>query len=765
MNHFKKLMSAAMALTLVVSLFSGCDAESVPEAVPVETTAAAPTASTARADAIIGSLEQEVTRLVKLEAVDLHMYGDDVRSADFSVMPDSYDLRERGFVPPVRSQGNWGTCWGFACTSAAEISALSEMGLTAEDYEKTAGMPMDLSEKHLAWFANGALPALEDYPEGQYPYPGLETHAGEGVHNPKEDEAGTNERYQSGGFMAYATGMYSAGMGPALESKYPYAAADGSASTAEDWSLPEEARFDISLELENSYILPSPAGVDENGKYVYNEYGTYSIKNELLHGRAVSIAYHADQSMDPEALLNRMRDEVKALGVPCTDEQVDTFLRYASLGELTLDDLTAEDLAFTLKVLYIIQAGMSPDEAIAKVDAMTEEEIRNVFNAAASQETAEEETEAVEETEAAEETQETLGEEIDLQALAEKLGFDYDELLAEKERSDAANSDVYINVDTYAQYTNTQDAGPNHAVTIVGWDDNYSVDNFLEDKQPPADGAWIARNSWGEDYGNEGYFYLSYYDQTICLPESYDFVTSYKAGVPQSVSIVGMDYMTTGSYPSIHMEDACSYANIFTMDPGENVLRYVSVLCGDLNTEVTAEVYLLNENAAVPTDGILLDRVVKDLRYGGYYRIPLSHDVSIPDGSRIGVVVTQRIRTGENAEYAVPYAIAANQDLQRDIALLMNDGKITGTYGIGHIGQGESWVYQNGQWYDWADVIEDLKQTNELANYFSYDNLGIKVYAYSLAELEGLHQFEEGVPYHGMTLRECADCSYCVINP
>ena len=64
-----------------------------------------------------------------------------------------------------------------------------------------------------------------------------------------------------------------------------------------------------------------------------------------------------------------------------------------------------------------------------------------------------------------------------------------------------------------------------------------------------------------------------------------------------------------------------------------------------------------------------------------------------------------------------------------------------------------------------ADVIEDLKQTNELANYFSYDNLGIKVYAYSLAELEGLHQFEEGVPYHGMTMRECADCSYCVINP
>ena len=761
MNRFKKFVSALLVLTLMLSVFSACGAKPEPETVPAGTTAAAeaaPAPAAGRADALIEFLEEEVSKLTVIGGVDLHVYGDDVRSADFSVMPESYDLRDRGFVPPVKDQGNWGACWGFASTSAAEISLLSELGVTYEDYEQMMGQPLDLSEKHLAWFANGHLPELEDYPEGEYPYPGLENQAGEGICNSKEEAEGVNVRYSSGGFLTYATGLYASGMGPALETKYPYTAADGSSSTARDWSLPEEARFDISWELENSYILPSPATVNENGEYAYNEYGTYSIKNELLHGRAVSIAYHADQSMDPEARLNILIDNYEAMGVPGTREEFKTFVLFYSFGELTFEDLTAEELAFALKLLLVVQNKMDPDEAVAVVDGLTEEEVSAAFNP------------QVESEEEAEEEEESEEEEIDYYALAEKLGFDYDEILASMEAEEEAEAEesvpeVYINTETYAQYTDTPLIGVNHAVTIVGWDDHYSAKNFLKDKQPPADGAWIVRNSWGEKYGVDGYFYLSYYDQTICLPESYDFVTSYKAGAPRSVSIVGMDFMTTGFYPSVHTEEASSYGNIFTMDPGENVLRYVSVLCGDLDTEVTADVYLLNEDATVPNDGKLLDRVVKDLRYGGYYRLPLSHDFVIPDGSRIGVVVTQRFNTGDAVKFAVPYALSANLEYYNDLQLLAA-GKTSGAaYGIGRIGQGESWIYQDGQWYDWADVIGDLKDTYERANYFSYDNLGIKVYSYPMAELNELHNFDESVSYHGASMSVCSDCSYSVINP
>ena len=75
----------------------------------------------------------------------------------------------------------------------------------------------------------------------------------------------------------------------------------------------------------------------------------------------------------------------------------------------------------------------------------------------------------------------------------------------------------YYNADTggYSDLTTRSGKRINHIVTIVGWDDNYSKDNFLSKSKVTADGAWIAKNSWGSDWGDEGYFYLSYQDPNI----------------------------------------------------------------------------------------------------------------------------------------------------------------------------------------------------------------------------------------------------------
>lgn len=54
---------------------------------------------------------------------------------------------------------------------------------------------------------------------------------------------------------------------------------------------------------------------------------------------------------------------------------------------------------------------------------------------------------------------------------------------------------------------------PNHDVVVIGWDDGYPRENFTE--MPDTDGAFLCMNSWGEEFGDDGCFYVSYADSRI----------------------------------------------------------------------------------------------------------------------------------------------------------------------------------------------------------------------------------------------------------
>lgn len=75
------------------------------------------------------------------------------------------------------------------------------------------------------------------------------------------------------------------------------------------------------------------------------------------------------------------------------------------------------------------------------------------------------------------------------------------------------NSTKYKGYNFYQDSSNDTD----HAVLIVGWDDNYSGSNFAS--TCPGDGAWIIKNSWGANMGKKGYFYVSYYDTSAAWKE------------------------------------------------------------------------------------------------------------------------------------------------------------------------------------------------------------------------------------------------------
>lgn len=81
----------------------------------------------------------------------------------------------------------------------------------------------------------------------------------------------------------------------------------------------------------------------------------------------------------------------------------------------------------------------------------------------------------------------------------------------------AISTSLYMDKDQYLNsngaYYDNSDTDNDHQVDIVGWDDSYSKSNFKV--APSGDGAFICKNSWGTSFGNQGYFYVSYYDVSV----------------------------------------------------------------------------------------------------------------------------------------------------------------------------------------------------------------------------------------------------------
>jgi uncharacterized repeat protein (TIGR01451 family) len=233
---------------------------------------------------------------------------------------------------------------------------------------------------------------------------------------------------------------------------------------------------------------------------------------------------------------------------------------------------------------------------------------------------------------------------------------------------------------THSYYYNGS-AVSNHAVAIVGWNDNFDKNNFSI--VPPGNGAFIIKNSWGTGYGENGYFYVSYYDSKIGKDNA---VFTYE-GTDNYENIYQYDPL--GWTQSVgYSNPICWCANTFTAKSNET-LKAVSFYATDTNCNYEIFIYTNPEFGPINQAGPVFTQsgTISNL---GYLTVHLNSGVQLNAGQKFSIVL--KLTTS-----GVNYPIAMEEP-------------ISGYCSKATASSGESYISPDGN--GWADITVYFPKTN-----------------------------------------------------
>lgn len=302
-----------------------------------------------------------------------------------------------------------------------------------------------------------------------------------------------------------------------------------------------------------------------------------------------------------------------------------------------------------------------------------------------------------------------------------------------------SSSNKYYNSSTAGYYCYDSNTGTNHAVTVVGWDDNYSKDNFPT--EPEGDGAWIVRNSWGSYFGENGYFYLSYYDKSTKV-EGYAVEAQTSDNYDNNYQYDGTGWFSYMGYSGYGGTN--KYANVFTAKANESKAENIEAVSfedySSAGCKYNISIYTNLTDVSDPESGTLECTQSGQTTFDGAYTIKLNNPVYVEDGTTFSVVV-ELISSTNNGPYMVSDTTYNGSWFNCESAALEN----------------QSYIYRpyDRSWVDYG------KRENKNFRIKAYtDNSDIKTVAVesvSLDKTEAVLKEKETVKLNATVLPENAD--------
>ena len=241
-----------------------------------------------------------------------------------------------------------------------------------------------------------------------------------------------------------------------------------------------------------------------------------------------------------------------------------------------------------------------------------------------------------------------------------------------------ASQDKDGNVNYYLISRDKKDTQTNHVITIVGWDDNYSKDNFTN--KPEHDGAWLIKDSLGNnnipDYN--GCWWMSYDEyQNGCMGMEFCKRSDYGQL---------LFYDAIGPFDYIKAEgDDTTVANVFTAD-GSNEIKGVCIATKQQNQKVKISIYM-NPEKDKPDSGenvLVMEQVIE---YPGYEVVKLDQTLQVASGDSFSIVVDYT--NADNTDEIVPVEGDADN---------LPKSSLGEAYLVS--GEGESYAKSGDTWYD-----------------------------------------------------------------